>query len=446
VTTAIQELARFAATLQVEAVPPSLVDKAKDHLLDTIGVACAGVGHPDVRSIADVVKRWGGAPEACVIGSRTRLPAPSAAFLNALHARIHTFDDTHEAGPSHPGNAVVAAALAAAECAEVSGRTLLTALIAGYEVATRVSAALGASHYAAGFHNTGTATPLGAATAAARARGFDAARSAAALGLAGEAAIGLRQYQDDGSMLDTALNGARGARLGVEAAAWAAAGAKGPHGVLDGRFGMLRVMHGADASRLTDGLGDRWEFSATQLKPYASCRYTHGPVQALREAGIDAAQVHSVEIATFRTSVEVSDRPDPAPGMDAVLSHQLAAALALLDRPILPRALEMRDEAVAALARRVRVVHDARLDAAYPASWPHRITVRLKDGRRIELASDHAPSADRAQVRDKFRALAMDVFDPQQTEQIIAAIDALDRLPDVRALLAPLTRAVMEAA
>ena len=78
-----------------------------------------------------------------MIGLPTRLPAPKAAFLNALHARIHTFDDTHEAGPSHPGSAVVAAALAAAETAQASGRTFLAALLAGYETATRVSAALG---------------------------------------------------------------------------------------------------------------------------------------------------------------------------------------------------------------------------------------------------------------------------------------------------------------
>ena len=183
------------------------------------------------------------------------MPAPKAAFLNALHARIHTFDDTHEAGPSHPGSAVVAAALAAAETAQASGRTLLAALLAGYETATRVSAALGSAHYAAGFHSTGTATPFGAAAAAARACGLDASRTAAALGLAGEAAIGLRQYQDDGSMLDTALNGARGAELGVMAAAFAAAGAAGPRGVLDGRWGLLKVMSGGSAAALTADLG-----------------------------------------------------------------------------------------------------------------------------------------------------------------------------------------------
>src|SRR6266478_3239916 len=213
---AAQQLGAFVAGLRVDAVEPALLDKAKDHLLDTIGVACAGLCEQPVLRTAALVRGWGGAPRASVIGSSLLLPAPKAAFLNALAARIHTFDDTHEAGPAHPGSAVVSAALAAAEQAGASGRTLLAAVLAGYEVSTRVSRALGASHYDSGFHSTGTCTPFGAAAAAARALGLDAAGTTAAIALAGEAAIGFRQYQEDGSMLDTALNAARGVESSIQ--------------------------------------------------------------------------------------------------------------------------------------------------------------------------------------------------------------------------------------
>ncbi len=311
-TSASETLAAFAASLRCEDVPPALLAKAKDHLLDTIGVACAGVDEPRARGIADVVGRWAGAPDASVIGAAARLPAPKAAFLNALHARIHTFDDTYETGPAHPGSAVIAAALASAETAQASGRTLLAAIVAGYEVATRVCAALGPAHYDAGFHSTGTATPFGAAAAAARACDLDATRTAGALGLAGEGAAGLRQYQEDGSMLDTALNGARGAEAGVVAAAFAAAGMRGPRGVLDGRFGVLAVMRGERGANVAAELGRRWEFARTTVKPFASCRYTHGPIEALRAARLDPQRVAAVEIVTFATSVQVSDRPRPS--------------------------------------------------------------------------------------------------------------------------------------
>jgi 2-methylcitrate dehydratase PrpD len=434
-STASEVLARFCAALETDGVEPALVSKAKDHLLDTIGVACAGIDVPEARAVGAVVAGWGGTPEAGVIGTRVRLPAPKAAFVNALHARIHTFDDTHDAGPSHPGSAIVAAALSGVARAGASGRTLLAALLAGYEVATRVSAALGSSHYEAGFHSTGTSAPLGAAAAAARAHGLDASQITRALGLAGEGAIGLRQYQDDGSMLDSALNGARGAELGVTAAALAAQGVGGPLGVLDGRYGMLRVMQGGSASILTDDLGRRWEFADTQLKPFASCRFTHGPIAALRAAKLDAQRVDSVEIATFRASVDVSDRPDPRDRLGAILSHQLSAALALLERPIMPRELQTPDPVVRDLAQRVRVRHDPALDAAYPAHWPHRIAVTMKTGEVIRLASDAPPPIDREALVAKFRALASPRFGSAGADAIIASIDGLEGLVDLEPLL-----------
>jgi 2-methylcitrate dehydratase PrpD len=445
VKSATQALGHFVASLDLDAVPPSLVAKAKDHLLDTLGVACAGLSDPDARAVAEVVQRWGGAPEATVIGSSTRLPAPKAAFVNAMHARIHTFDDTHEAGPSHPGNAVVAAALAAAETSHASGRALLAALIAGYEVATRVSATLGSTHYAAGFHSTGTSTPFGAAAAAARALRFDASRTTATLGLAGSTAIGIRQYQDDGSMIDTAFNGARAAEAGVAAAAFAAAGQSGPVGILDGRWGVLNVMQGGEPARLTDALGKRWEFEDTHAKPYASCRFTHGPVAALRAAKLDPDDVDVIEIATFRTSFEVSDRPRPRDRIEAILSHQLAAALAILGRPIVPSELQSPDARVRALAARVHVRHDPALDALHPQRWPHRIVVSLRSGERVTLESDHPPAADVAQIRAKFRTLAIPAFGASSTDAIVAIVDDLERTADVQPLVRLLRPQLAEA-
>ncbi|MSP89206.1 MAG: hypothetical protein EXQ92_10415 [Alphaproteobacteria bacterium] len=445
-TTASEHLAAFAVALDPKRVDPSLVQKAKDHLLDTVGVACAGLNEPPVRAVVAAVRRWGGIAEAGVIGLDVRLPAPKAAFLNALHARIHTFDDTHEVGPSHPGNAVVAGALAAAETAHASGSVLLAALLAGYEAATRLSAALGPGHYGAGFHPTGTCAPVGAAMAASRARGFDAQHMVAAIGLAAEAAAGTRQHQVDGSMLDSALNGARGAELGVAAAEMAASGVSGPAGVLDGRWGLVRIMAGGTADALTADLGRRWEFAATALKPYASCRFTHGPVAALRAAKLDHRQVEAVEIATFRASVDVSDRPDPQTRTELILSHQLAAALALLGRPVLPRDLDAIDDTTRELAARVRVRHDPDLDAKLPRFWPHRITVSLRNGDRVVLDSDNPPAASSAEAQDKFRALASPVFGAERAKEIAAMVDRLETLPDLTPLLRLLRPGLAEAA
>ena len=247
-------------------------------------------------------------------------------------------------------------------------------------------------------------------------------------------------------MLDTALNGARGAEVGVTAAAFAASGAAGPRGVLDGRWGLLKVMSGGPAAALTADLGERWEFADTKVKPFASCRFTHGPVAALRAANLDPHRIAAVEIVTFRASVEVSDRPQPRDRMEAILSHQLAAALALLDRPIVPHAFEAPDAIVRALAERVQVRHDPALDAAYPARWPHRIIVSMHSGERVMLESDQPPAADSTQIRAKFRVLATPVLGTANADAVIGVVDDLERLHDVQPLLRLLRPGLAEAA
>lgn len=431
--TASAELATFAAGLDVDHVDAWLLRKLKRHLLDTIGVACAGVNEQEPRAVGGVLQRWGGVPESTAIGCPTRLPAPKAAFLNAVAARILTFDDTYEAGPIHPGSAVVAATLAVAERAGASGRTLIAALLAGYETATRVAKALGPEHYRSGFHASGTCAPFGAAAAAARVLGLNAEETTSALGLAGEAAIGLRQHQLDGSLFDSALNAARGAELGVTAVEFAAAGLTGPKGVLDGRWGVLAMMsQTGDPAALTSDLGTTWVFAETSLKPFASCRFTHGPIAALRDAGITSAEVEEIEIAAFRESYDVSNRPNPETRFDAILSHQLAAALAISGRPIMPTEFVQIDPAIRDLAARVRVTHDPSLDQLRPQLWPHRITVRLKNGRVLNLPSDQPPEPTEPDAQAKFRLLAGPVLGEDRVAKLIILADALEGLPNIR--------------
>jgi len=432
---AADTLGAFVAGLRWSDVAAPLQAKVKAHVLDTLGVTCAGVATAEARAAQAVVRHWGGVEEASVVALDWRVPAPQAAFLNAFAARLHTFDDTYEAGPLHPGSAVVSAALAAAEANDSSGADFLAAVLAGYEVAVRVSAALGPTHYGSGFHNTGTCNAFGAAAAAARALGLDGTATAEALGLAGEAAAGLRQYQVDGSMVDTSLNGARAAQTGVASVELQRAGLAGPRGILDGPWGIGRVMSTEpDYQRLERGLGSSYEFSATALKPYPSCRFTHGPIEVLldlrRREGFGAGDVAAIEIATFRESISVSDQPEIRSRLEAILSHQYNAALALIEGRI---TLESFDEdkrsgvELLALAKRVCVVFDPALQEAYPAKWVHRVIVTLNDGRRFDLRSDHPPGgADSPlaweQVVEKFGALAVPRLGEDAARRTVALV------------------------
>src|SRR5690349_12151426 len=176
---------------------------------------CPGLAAPASEPVERTMSQWSGTPECTIVGTNRRAPPPQAAFLNAFHGRVHTFDDTIETGPVHPGSSILAATLAMAEAHNASGSTFLAALLAGYEVVARIVAAFGPSHYGRGFHTTGTCNVFGAAAAAARILNLDSKRAADALGIAGGMASGLRQYQIDGAMSDSALNGAHAALAGV---------------------------------------------------------------------------------------------------------------------------------------------------------------------------------------------------------------------------------------
>jgi 2-methylcitrate dehydratase PrpD len=444
-----ERLAQWAAKVRWEQIGRGLQSKAKVHVLDTLGVMCGGLETPHGLAVQRVIRAWEGAAESTVVGRGWRLPAPNAAFLNAFHARAHTFDDTHDEGPIHPGCAVVSAALACAEATGAPGSVFLAGVLAGYEVATRVSAAVSPSHYDAGFHNTGTCNAFGACAAAGRILGLDPDAMAEALGFAGEGAAGLRQYQVTGSMADTSLDGARAAHTGVVAAQLRAAGLPGPRDILDGSWGFCRVLAAtADLARLDRGLGDTYEFARTALKPFPSCRCTHGPVEALirlrKLHAIDPYEVEEVTIAAFRHSIEVSDRPQIRNRFDAILSHQYCAALALLRGRLDLDDFEegrLADAEVRALAARVRVVHDASLDAAFPAAWPHRVRVTLRNGQTLSMETEHPPGTGEHPlapelVIEKFLRLAGPVLGVGRAQALRSAVESLDSIQDLRALTA----------
>ena len=190
-------------------------------------------------------------------------------MVNAFHARTHTYDDTFEEGPTHPGSAIVsAAALASAEAAGAPGRLFLAGVLAGYEVSCRVSAATAPAHYNAGFHTTGTCNAFGACAAASRIYELDPEAAVEALGFAGEGAAGLRQYQISGSMADTAMDGARAAHGGIVAAQLRVAGLPGARGILDGTLGFCAVECSDPApERLDRDLGSHYDFWATAIEP-----------------------------------------------------------------------------------------------------------------------------------------------------------------------------------
>ncbi|WP_051288568.1 MmgE/PrpD family protein [Mycobacterium sp. URHD0025] len=334
-------LADFVVHTALDDVPEQARNRLAQCLLDFIGVAAAGSRYAESSAAIRATLRGlvsGG--DTTVVADPEPWPEPYAALLNGIYAHSLDFDDTNIASGLHPGAAVIPAALAAAERADVTGAELLVALAVGYEVCCRVGVALGRGAYQRGFHPTAIAGLIGATAAASRLRGLDVDGVAQAIGLAGSMASGSMQYLANGAE-NKRLHPGLAAQNAVLAMTFAEAGLRGAAAALEGDYGLLHAYSDQPhPDRLVEDLGRTWLLEGTGIKPYPACRLTHGAIdaalQARRELGMNPAPDATVRLAISPTADQIVGGTDPrkrAPqnSVDGQFSAVFQTAVALLD-------------------------------------------------------------------------------------------------------------------
>ena len=277
-------LATFVADLRPEHIP--LAAKAEVHraMADCLGGALAGANEEVTRIAASVQARPAG---ACTLWGRPeRSDVSEAALTNGCAAHAHSLDDTNESMRGHPSAPVVPAILALGELVDASGEDLVTAYVAGVEIAGRLGRSLNDRHSQLGWHTTSTLGTVGAAAACARLLGLDAQRTAYALGLAASMAGGLRV--NFGTMAK-ALQAGLAAQRGVQAARLAAGGMVTSATALEGHEGFLQLFcddGSQDADRALHGLGQSLEVLTPGIvyKLYPTCSLTHALIDMVLEA------------------------------------------------------------------------------------------------------------------------------------------------------------------
>jgi 2-methylcitrate dehydratase PrpD len=342
-------------------------------------------------------------------------------------------------------------ALAMAQQRGLSGRDFLLAVVAGYEAGIRIGEFLGRSHYKV-FHTTGTAGTLAAAAAVARLIGLDAERFNHALGSAGTQAAGLWEFLRDGAH-SKQLHTAKAAADGLLAACLAEEDMTGARRILEGPQGMAAGMSSdADAARITDRLGERWAILETSYKWHASCRHTHPAADALlkllAEHDLSPDTMSEVRARLHQGGIDVLGMVDePASVHQAKFSMGTVLGLIAVhgraDLDAFER-LALTDPRVAAFRKRVTMVLDPEIDAAYPSEWRGAVEVVLDDGRTLTARID-CPKGDpgnpltRQEIEDKAVRLAALRRGAEESEMraLIARIRALDEADDVRDLLLP---------
>ena len=412
------QLAAFAANLKLADIPEPVVRKTEDLLVDWFGSCLAGKGARPVESIAKFALQMGpstGKSEQLV--SRVQTSPYFAAMVNAAASHLAEQDDVHNGSVFHPATVVFPVALALTQSLGKSGKDLLAAAVAGYEVGIRVGEFLGRSHYKV-FHTTGTAGTVAAAATAGHLLGLTADQMLHAFGSAGTQTGGLWEFLRTGAD-SKQLHTAHAASTGLLSAQLAADGFTGAAQIFEGAQGMAAGMStDANPAKLIDQLGSRWATAETSFKYHACCRHTHPAADAL----LQVMQTHHLkpqDIASVVTHVHQGAIDVLGPVVNPVTVHQskfsMGTTLALAARFGYAGLNEFDQHFNAsetiALCNKVSMQLDPEVDAAYPQRWIGKVTVTTQDGQSLrgrvdEPKGDPGNTLSREEITAKATRLA----------------------------------------
>lgn len=418
-------LAQWCVALDPAEIPEAVIAKAEDCILDTIACAIAGrdaKATAHVMAVASAQYRDG---PADVWFSTHRLHPTGAAFVNATAASILDIDDGHRGPCGHPGAAIVPTALAVARETNAGGPELLAAVVAAYEVCTRI----GASEHRIAYH-TGNWAGFGAATAAAQLRGLSAGPLAHALAITayhGPRVADLTLSADMGSNVKESIPWS--VVSGLNAADLAARGFTGCRDALD-------IDERFKAGDATADLGSGFQIMRTYFKRYSACRWIHAPVEALlqimSEHGLAAEDVDSVRIETFRQAASLNNLADPPSPESAQYSipYCLGIAATKGEAALMPLAAsDIHDAAALAFATKVTVVCDEALVDDFPATVPARVIVGTPSGIFETFVERPWGEPDgptgRTDLIAKFKFLAAGRIPEGRADAIVAAVGGL---------------------
>lgn len=440
--TPTEELAAFCIDeLTYEDLPDDVVLRAKEFVMDSVGIAICAADYDSSESVQNAVATLNpGAGTSTVWATGEQCSAEYAAFLNGTFVHTPEIDDTHSEGVIHPAASVIPAAIAVGERDGATGKDVITGIVGGYEVAIRLAVALPArGHADNGFHPTATCGVFGATAAAAITTGLSADELTNAFGVNISQTAGSRQWKEN-SAWTKRIHPGMAAKNAVLATALAANGFNGSADALTGEDGFLNVYgENPDPSRLTDSLGDEYKIIESGIKPFSCCRYFHTPIDVTLEAvtthDITPDEITEIHLYGSKPVLDLSQpqnrKTRPENLVDAQFSPYYAVAVAITDRAALVDQYDpdrFTDPEILSLIDKTTVHEDESMTARHPKEWPARIEITTTRGTFTEEASLPPGDPDKRlsteELAEKFRTITP--ITPETQSEIIDTILALD--------------------
>ena len=441
----MNKLSAYMAAAGDRALPVAVVEKAKQHVLDTLAAMVSGTQLPPGQVALRFAGLHGGTGEVPVAGSPLACSPLEAAVANGMLAHADETDDSHAPSHSHPGCAIVPAALVAGDLFSISGARFLRAVVLGYDIGTRVLMSMGGIDYQVKTHHDAhsMANTFGASAAAGCAASLAPQQMCWLLDFAAQQDSGIAAWQRDRQHIEKAyVFGGGPARNGVTGALLIHAGATGVDDIFSGSDSFfLAFAPAANPALLIDGIGERFEITRTNIKKWpvgSPIQAALDALQAIREQHpFRADQVRQVivHLGTVEAAT-VNDREMPNISLQQMIALMLVQGTvsfyashdgALLSDPSLVRE---RDK--------VRLVPDAALQQLYP-QLVAVVEVILNDGDHWTQRIDHVRGTARnpmstREVVDKARDLMEPRLGASRTAHLIEAVLDLETLSDIRTL------------
>ena len=440
----MQQLSAYVAGAVTRRVPGEVIEKAKFHLLDTLAAMVSGSRIlPGERAI-DYVRTLGGPRESCIAGTRLLAPTANAAFANGMFAHADETDDSHAPSLSHPGCAVVPAALAIGERDCANGRALLRAVVLGYEINCRVVLALDpVPFFQAGHSSHSFGAVFGAAAAAGALARLNARQVRYLFSYTAQQASGVSCFLRDEEHIEKAFDlGGMPARNGVAAANMVARGFTGVEDVFSGERNFFYAYSPKPRPReMVRNLGERYEIMTADIKRWCVGSPIQAPVNSLltlitehRLTGDDVADL--VVRVGVNEATYVNDRVQLTNNMQHML------AILLLDGELTFESCHdssrVRDPRVIALKRRIKLVGSREITEARPRRQGI-IEITTRDGRLLKhrtraVKGTACDPMTRAELEEKCLGLTASILGLRRARTLMKTVWNIEQLANVRAL------------
>ena len=437
----VERLARWAEAYRAEPIAPEVMHHAKRAVIDWYAALLPGaIVSPAVLLEKSLSEELDKGKAKLALGRSATVRA--AALINGVAAHTMEVDDIFRDGIYHPGAPTISAALALAQATGASGEQFLRAVIVGYEISTRIGAAMGKAHYKY-WHNTGTIGVFGACAAACELLQLDTKRFAHALATVTTFSAALQQSFRMDSM-SKPLHAGRAAEAGVTAALAAKEGVTGSLDVIEGEAGFGRAMSdNPDWDKAFESLGKTFNICRMTFKNHTCCGHTFAAIDgALALQGrmkITAREIERIRVGSYRAAKEVSGYESPTTPAEARFSLKYVVATALVHGSVRFAAFEparLEDPVTRSLMKRISVSIDPELDSSFPHQRAARVAFVTRDGREEELlqptriGDPEAPLSD-AQLDAKYLELAVPVLGEIRARELLANLWTLEKSKSV---------------